>query len=951
MKNLFLLLTTAAAAGLLLVCPQPAPAYIDFLPPTLGDLCRQATHIYVVKVDKVNAERGVILFKPAEQLKGKDAVPLPDDTFGKQIIGSDVPGAKVILDVAAEGKTAVVFAREGGFKSLAHVYIDNCWYLIAWNRDGKCWFAWNGEPTMLIRYCGTADKLRDAVKSILKGEEVVVSAMASDDRKALMERRGKVLEVRASLKILGNFKENIDAELLAGFADGKKPDAKPGAGDKKPDLQPQLVGTIKALSADGKNLTVQPVATEKNKQPVAVEIQLTDKTKVVTNPGGKLAVGEVVSVWLDKNDPRTALAVQLGKQPEKPKPEAGVKPVEKTPAQVGTVKAVAADGKSFTLLLLAEQNKEPTKIEVQITERTKITDGKKEAKLAVGEVASVWFEKGEAKVAAVVQLGKPIEKPKPDAGVKPGKPNPDEKPEAPRKPKPPAGPVRDPKPTATVIDTEIDKTLSALKITGAAQADDAEFLRRVYLDLTGRIPTYQQTVAFLDSKEPDKRRKLIDELLDSPEYGQHFATGWRNLLPRELNVNGKGGVQSDAFSPWLAEQFNDNRGWNAIVTDLLTAEGSPRDNPATAFLLANGESGQPRANKAAGAAAGLFLGVNLRCAECHNHPFAQWKQTDFWGTAAFFGKLQSGGGGGKEGPSGLMESLSGGGAGKEKGQSGPMLRGTAIVIPASSGKAAGQAVKARFLGGAEPTLDEKEPFRPIFAKWATSADNPYFAKAAVNRMWAHFFGRGFVNPLDSFDTNSPSHPELLDRLAKEFAASGFDLKHLARCITTSKAYQRSSRRAEGDKADPAAFSHMAVKVLTPEALFDSLEVIGKSSGNTNTGKGKGEKQESREQFLRSFRTDEEATATEYIQGIPELLRLLNASTPNRGAAVVDRLVSAKASHAEAVTTLYLTVLSRRPTDDEVKLMESYLSKRKDDREGYRGVLWILLNTSEFALNH
>ena len=269
MNNRSVLLTVATAACLLVACPQPAAAYIDFLPPTLGDLCRQATHIYVLKVDKVNAERGVILFKPAEQLKGRDAVPLPDDTFGKQIIGSDITGAKVIFDSAAEGKTAVVFVREGGFKSLAHVYIDNCWYLIVWNRDGKCGFAWNGEPTMLIRYCGTADKLRDAVESILKGEEVVVPAMASDDRKALMERRGKVLEVRASLKLLGNFKQNIDAELLAGLADDKpaspdKPGAKPGdtkPGEKKPepgakpgDKTSPLVGTVKAIAADAGRL-------------------------------------------------------------------------------------------------------------------------------------------------------------------------------------------------------------------------------------------------------------------------------------------------------------------------------------------------------------------------------------------------------------------------------------------------------------------------------------------------------------------------------------------------------------------------------------------------------------------------------------------------------------------------------------------------------------------------
>src|SRR5262249_19598318 len=290
-------------------------------------------------------------------------------------------------------------------------------------------------------------------------------------------------------------------------------------------------------------------------------------------------------------------------------------------------------------------------------------------------------------------------------------------------------------------------------------------------------------------------------------------------------------------------------------------------------------------NKITGAVAALFWGVNLRCAECHNHPFTQWKQRDFWGTAAFFGKVRSSGGGKEGGGSALVEALLGAAAGGgKKGESGgaPAVRGSAIVIPAGSGKASGQVIPARFLGGAEASLDEKEPFRPAFAQWATAADNPYFARAAVNRMWAHFFGRGFVNPLDHLDeTNPPSHPELLDRLASEFAASGFDLKHLARCIANSKTYQRTSRPAPGNETDAAAFSHMAVKVLTPEVLFDALASMGQGGGDTgkssgNAGKASGDGQ-SREQFLRAFRSDEEVPATEYLQGIPQLLRLMNAA--------------------------------------------------------------------------
>jgi Protein of unknown function (DUF1549)/Protein of unknown function (DUF1553) len=909
MKNRFCLL--ALAACVLLACPGPATAYIKTPPQTLGSICLEPDHICVLRVEKASAENGVILFKHVEQLKGRH-----DGSVVKHVVRPDAKGARIILDWAAEGKKAVMFYFTGG-NDRGHVYIDGYWYWVGGvttsnaqdkKARGDFWWSVNqGEPMLLSIYFGTADQLRDAVATILRGEEVDVPCMADDDKQALERQRGKVQQVRASLKILG-------ADTLVRIAsrpDGKKPppeDRKPTEKkpeDKKPDdtkpvekkpeaRNPDRVGTVKALAADGKSFTLQPAPTKKNKEPAAIEIQINKATTITlgSKEPGKLAVGQAVSLWLQKGSPNVAVEIQIVKLADKLRNPA-------TPDDKPVKPAPDANQKK------PEKPAKPT---------------------SPGD--------------------KPV-KPAPDAS---------DKPEAPQKPKALAKPVRDPAPTAAFIDNEVDRKLAAMKIPASAQADDAEFLRRVTLDLTGRIPTYQRTIAFLDSKDPDKRRQLIDELLETPEYGEHFGIIWRNLLAgRNPPAGEKGGGGGDALRPWLAEKFNDNRGWNAIVTDLLTAEGTPRDNPATLFLLANAENGRPQPNKVAGSVAALFWGVNLRCAECHKHPFANWKQDDFWGTAAFFSKIQSGGG--KGGPASLTESPVATAATKEKGAPpAPMVRGAAIVIPATSGKAAGQIVKARFLGGNEPTLDEKEPFRPRFASWATAADNPYFARAAVNRMWAHFFGRGFVNSLDSLDTNSPSHPELLDRLAKEFAASGFDLKHLARCITTSKAYQRSHLTEPGNEADVAAFSHMAVKVLTPEVLYESLGIIGKDSGSAgkgggNAGKPGGDKQDSKEQFVRSFRVDEDVAAVDYIQGIPQLLRLMNSSTPNRGSAVVDKLCNSGASRTEAIATLYLAALSRRPTAAETELMSSYLSRRKDDREGYRGVLWILLNSNEFALNH
>jgi hypothetical protein len=639
---------------------------------------------------------------------------------------------------------------------------------------------------------------------------------------------------------------------------------------------------------------------------------------------GAIAAACVLAVWLCPS--------AAEKKPDERKPEVKKPDLEK-PAVVGIIKALADDGKSFTLKLApTKKDDNPAPLQLEIGENTKITNGKTAVKLTVGQVVSVWLDDGK-KVALTVRVGNP-------PGNKPvKKPDPDVKPDKPRKPRAPSKPARDPAPTAGVIDDEVDRHLAGEKIPASPRADDAEFLRRVTLDLTGRIPTYQRTIAFLDSKEPDKRRKLIDELLDSPEYAEHFATVWKNLIvPRDgLVAKGRG---DDALVPWLAEQFDDNRGWDAIVTDLLTAEGNPKETPATAFVMVNGENGQPQPNKIAAAASRLFLGVNVGCAECHNHPFAKWKQRDFWGTAAFFGKVRLDGP--KGGPVTLTEVADNQSPrDKKNGQTAFAVGGTAIVVPKGSGPSAGQAVKARFLGGDEAALDEDKPFRPRFAAWATSKDNPYFAQAAVNRTWAHFLGRGFVYPLDSFDDNSPSHPALLQKLAAEFASSGFDLKHLVRCITTSKTYQRTSRPVKGNEGDETGFSRVAVKVLTPEAFFDSVGVIMRGSSG---------KQEPREPFVRTF-PSQDSSPTEYAHGIPQMLRLMNGPFLNRSAPVVDRLSNSGVSRSEAIITLYLTALSRRPTADEVKLMEGYLSRRTNDREGYRGVLWILMNSSEFALNH
>jgi hypothetical protein len=335
-----------AAASLLAVCLPPAWAYIKVEPLPLGALCRQSAHISVLRVEKVSPEKGVILFKVVEQLKGD-----PDGTVAKHVIGPNVNGAEVILDWAAEGKTAVLFCnteRSGksgqeGLYGRGHVCIDGYWYWLTY--DGSGWVAGAGEPNWLTRFCGTADKLRDALAKILQGEEVVVPGMAGDDKEALEQRRGKVQDLRASLEIVEpGAHSNVDGAKLPGKSDGKKPEAgeKQPDGKKPDDRKPDLVGTVKVLSEDGKSFTLLRPPNEKSKEPTPTDVRITERTTITTEQeAGKLAVGQTVSVWFGKGGDNVAAEIWIGKLPEPPekkpapddkKPEPrGKKPGEKKP--------------------------------------------------------------------------------------------------------------------------------------------------------------------------------------------------------------------------------------------------------------------------------------------------------------------------------------------------------------------------------------------------------------------------------------------------------------------------------------------------------------------------------------------------------------------------------------------------------------------------------------------
>jgi hypothetical protein len=483
---------------------------------------------------------------------------------------------------------------------------------------------------------------------------------------------------------------------------------------------------------------------------------------------------------------------------------------------------------------------------------------------------------------------------------------------------------------AGLVDRQIEQGLAAARIAPAPIADDSEFLRRVALDLTGVVPSADRASAFLDSNDPDKRARLVDELLASPLYGRHMADIWEDLLFVRESTNKK--LRSEPLADWLARRFEDNTPWDRTVHDLVTACGTQEENGAATFFIA-----LRTPDKMTDQVCRLLLGVQLQCAQCHDHPFTSWKRSDYWSMAAFFSKVRAGGKKVGKGPAEDVNEA-------KKGRKAPDLE-TALDLP------------PKFLGGAAPAVDEDAPLRPVLATWMTAPDNPYFARAMVNRVWAQLFGKGLVDPVDNIsETSDASHPELFEELTRSFTASRFDLKALFRGLCNSRAYQRSSGPAR-DPARPAAdYAQMAIKPMTPQQLHDSLQSLGGFQADSRAArrqmgkKGGGTTQ--RDAFVDFFRPGDGADPSEYSTGIPQVLRLMNAPQMNRVGTFVAELARSRSTPAQSVERLYLATFARRPTPAETDRLVAFLREDSPDaREAYTDLLWVLLNSSEFALNH
>jgi len=499
------------------------------------------------------------------------------------------------------------------------------------------------------------------------------------------------------------------------------------------------------------------------------------------------------------------------------------------------------------------------------------------------------------------------------------------------------------------IDREIKAGWAKEKITAPAQSSDSVFLRRVYLDLVGTIPGYDETSAFLKETEPRKREKLVDKLLSDPRYARNQAQVWDVALLGRNPRNVGSHRNREGFRKWLATQFEKNEPYDRLAAKLLTAD----ENGSQLFYVANRDTDEMTA-----AATRFFLATQIQCAKCHDHPFEPWTQMDYYGMAGFFVRtfvVEVG----KDNDKKLVVG--------ERG-SGDVLF-TATPDPKKPG-AKGNPVKPKFLSGAElseppaakefvePKLKPNElPPKPSHSRreklveWIVARDNPYFARAAVNRVWAQFMGRGFVHPVDDFNRqNQPSHPELLKAMEGAFVEHKFDLKWLVREIVLSEAYQVADTGPVTD-ALPEHYERARVRPLSAEEL---MTAFGAATGNERDWTTKGEAFDT---LLEIF--GEPSDGQGAFQGSLAEHLFLNNSGDLRGLCqpkkgnFAEQLVNSKDGWDASTEKMFLTVLSRKPKDAERERFLKHFEKATDPKTKTQLVeeaLWVLVSCSEFRFN-
>lgn len=489
------------------------------------------------------------------------------------------------------------------------------------------------------------------------------------------------------------------------------------------------------------------------------------------------------------------------------------------------------------------------------------------------------------------------------------------------------------------VDSSLTRLWKERSVVPVAVATEEALLRRVYLDLIGRTPTVNEIRTYLQDPSPARYAALVDRLLGSRDHATHLATVWRTiLLPEGIDLSRFGGTE--AFDEWLSDRFGENMSYDKLVRELLLAEGRLTKSGPLLFYTAM----KLDADQLAARTARVFLGMRLECAQCHDDPFEPWTQKDFWSFAAFFARISR--------PQAELEAVS------TVMQVRDIDRGE-VRMPNSE-----DAVPPRFLDGS--SVDDSPAAvarRRQLAVWLTGPDNPYFARAAVNRVWAHLFGHGIVDPVDAFGKEHPPRsPEMMDLLAGHFIKSGFDLREVFRAVALCRAYRLSSGSGVPDQQRPDWFAQMNVKTLTAEQIYDCI-AVATLLGSPAAGQAEGLNlnrvgNSTREAFLQQFRTPS-GRRTEYERGIPEALTLMNGTliSDATGLANSGLLKSLEApffTDDQRIEVIYLATLSRQPTPAESKLLKEYVAGRGPDvpvHEPLADILWAVLNSAEFTMNH
>ncbi len=501
---------------------------------------------------------------------------------------------------------------------------------------------------------------------------------------------------------------------------------------------------------------------------------------------------------------------------------------------------------------------------------------------------------------------------------------------------------------AFVTDNPVDRFVARqwreLGVEPSGECTDAEFIRRASLDVIGTLPSAEETRAFVADNSPGKRSRLIDRLLERPEYAAFFAIKWSDILRNKRDGKPEYAASTFRFHDWIRESLEGNVPYDQFVRSILTATGTPETSPPVMWYRK-----KRKTDEYVDDSAQVFLGMRLQCAKCHHHPFEVWGQDDYYGFAAFFARVKR-----KNRVDAHKDGL------KEE-----------VIVSARSGSVShpktGKAMAAKGLGDRSVASSTAEDPRERLVDWMTSDRNPYFARALVNRYWAHFFGRGIVEPLDDIRlTNPPSNPELLDAVADSFVKSGYDLKALVRLLATSRTYGLSSVPNESNVADRQSFARHYPRRLGAEALLDAISQVT-ASPTSFAGMPAGARaidlpdEGVASAFLDAFGRPKRDTACECERvsdaSLGQSLMLLNSPDIQTklasGGGRAERLAKDARPDAEKVAELFWDAFARPPDSGEATAALDLLAGQHDTaakRLAYEDILWALVNSKEFQFN-